>query len=272
MGFTFGNSIIPSILPYFNSSNQRLNATATQLATGKRNVPGAKADGHYSFGMKLKATVTERRTYETGIQYGISNTTGAQAQVDAVVDLLDRAVEIATEATDSSLSSGDLLTLDAEYQAIVTSINNIAAQTIEGTTYLSGGTSTVNVASGSTHTVSAGATLTTAGMGMAVANVTDLTSATTALNELTGNGLALDDAIGARARLSAGVQALQNYSQINATVAASLDTTVQSVLNIDVAATISEWIQEQVVQQGQQSVLAQASTLARTEVQFYQRL
>jgi flagellin-like hook-associated protein FlgL len=87
-----------------------------------------------------------------------------------------------------------------------------------------------------------------------------------------GSPSAINTAIGVRARLSSSVQVLQNYAQINATAASSLNETVSSILNIDVAETVSKWVQEQVIQQGQQAVMSQAASLARPELQFYQRL
>jgi flagellin-like hook-associated protein FlgL len=130
MALMFSNPIVPTLSPHHRSATQKLTATATQLATGKKNVAGASLEANYSFGMKLKADVGQRRSYDMGMQYGIAQATAAQAQTDATIDILDRAVEIATEATNVSLSIGDRSTLQAEFEIILTAIDNIADQEV----------------------------------------------------------------------------------------------------------------------------------------------
>jgi flagellin len=126
-----------------------LQSTLTQLSSGQRINSGADDAAGLSVANGLKANIAALTQSAQNASNGIGEMQVADGALSQVTSLLNRAVTLATEASNGTLdSSGDQATaLNTEFQSIITEINSIGTNTKFNGTQVFGSTNAGNALS-----------------------------------------------------------------------------------------------------------------------------
>ncbi len=109
-----------------SSTQANLQKTLTQLSTGLRINSGADDAAGLSIANGLSANIAALTQSSSNASDGIGALQTADGAMSQVTTLLNRAVTLATEASNGGLSSSQSTALDTEYQSILTEIGNIS--------------------------------------------------------------------------------------------------------------------------------------------------
>jgi len=111
-----------------NTSNS-LSAVLRQLSSGSRINSGADDAAGLSFVNGLEANAQALAQSQTNVGEGVGLLRVADGALSQVTNLLNRAVTLATEASNGTLTSTQDRAADQEYQSILSEITNIGATT-----------------------------------------------------------------------------------------------------------------------------------------------
>ena len=112
-----------------NSTNNSLNTVLQQLSSGSKINSGADDAAGLSLVDGLEANQTALNQSETNASEGAGLLQVADGALSQVTSLLNRAVSLATEASNGTLDSSQDTAANQEYQSILSEINNIGATT-----------------------------------------------------------------------------------------------------------------------------------------------
>ncbi len=112
-----------------NNTNNSLNTVLQQLSTGSKINSGADDPAGLSLVDGLEANQTALTQSETNASEGVGLLQVADGALSQVTSLLNRAVTLATEASNGTLNSTQDAAANQEYQSILSEINNIGSTT-----------------------------------------------------------------------------------------------------------------------------------------------
>jgi flagellin len=112
-----------------NKTNSSLQTVLEQLSSGSRINSGADDAAGLSLVDGLNANAQALKQSETNATEGVGLLSVADGALSQVTNLLDRAVTLATEASNGTLDSAQLSAANQEYQSILSEINNIGSTT-----------------------------------------------------------------------------------------------------------------------------------------------
>ena len=114
---------------YLNNTNASLQTVLQQLSSGSRINSGADDAAGLSLVNGLQANSTALTQSGTNATEGVGLLEVADGALSQVTNLLNRAITLATEASNGTLNSTQLGAANQEYQSILAEINNIGATT-----------------------------------------------------------------------------------------------------------------------------------------------
>ena len=139
---------------YLNNTNNNLSSTLQQLSSGSRINSGANDAAGLSLVDGLQANQTALTQSGTNATEGVGLLQVADGALSQVTNLLNRAVTLATEASNGTLNTSQDAAANQEYQSILSEINNIGSTTTyNGNQVFSG--SAVNIYTGDSSSTSA---------------------------------------------------------------------------------------------------------------------
>jgi flagellin len=112
-----------------NNTNNSLQTVLQQLSSGSRINSGADDAAGLSLVNGLEANQTALTQSETNATEGVGLLQVADGALSQVTSLLDRAVTLATEASNGTLDSAQDAAANQEYQSILSEVNNIGSTT-----------------------------------------------------------------------------------------------------------------------------------------------
>jgi flagellin len=112
-----------------NNTNNSLQTVLPQLSSGSKINSGADDAAGLSLVNGLEANQTALTQSETNATEGVGLLQVADGALSQVTSLLDRAITLATEASNGTLNSTQEDAADQEYQSILAEINNIGSTT-----------------------------------------------------------------------------------------------------------------------------------------------
>jgi flagellin len=112
-----------------NNTNNSLQTVLQQLSSGSKINSGADDAAGLSLVNGLQANQTALMQSETNATEGVGLLDVADGALSQVTNLLDRAVTLATEASNGTLNSTQDAAANQEYQSILAEINNIGSTT-----------------------------------------------------------------------------------------------------------------------------------------------
>jgi len=131
-----------------NITSSNLNSTLEQLSSGSRINSGADDPAGLAIADGLQANVAALTQSASNATDGIGELQVADGALSQVTTLLDRAVTLATEASNSGLSSAQSTALNGEYTAIQNEIDSIGSTTNYNGSAVFGGTISVFLSDG----------------------------------------------------------------------------------------------------------------------------
>lgn len=112
-----------------NNTNNSLSKTLQQLSSGAKINSGADDAAGLSLVNGLQANQTALAQSQTNAQEGVGLLQVADGALSQVTNLLNRAVTLATEVSNGTLTGSQKTAADQEYQSILSEVNNIGSTT-----------------------------------------------------------------------------------------------------------------------------------------------
>jgi flagellin len=268
-----------------NSLNQTQNSLQTvlqQLSSGSRINSGSDDAAGLSISDGLSANEAALTQSAQNAQNGVGLLQTADGALSQVTNLLDRAVTLATEASNGGLTAAQSGAANTEYQSILTEIGNIGTSTnfnstavftatptdftvSDGTTL---GTTTIDATVGALTAGGVGtATGGGAGQSLTGTDLTSTTNATTAMQDIT---TAIADVSNQRGSIGAYVNQLNAASNVASAEEVNLSSAQSSILSTNYGQATSNLAKYQVLDQTGISALAQANSTAQEILKLLQ--
>jgi flagellin len=271
-----------------NNLNQTQNSLQTvlqQLSSGSRINSGADDAAGLSISNGLQANIAALTQSAQNAQNGVGLLQTADGALSQVTNLLDRAVTLATEASNGGLTAAQANAADAEFQTILTQIGSIGGTTnfnstgVFNTAAATSFVVTDGTGAGGTTTIASAPTVLTAisGGASSIGGITTLTSAADVLATTAGAGAALTDITKAIAGVSAQRGALgASINQLNAAAnvanseVVNLSSAQASINSTNYGQATSNLAKYQVLSQTGISALAQANSVQQEILKLLQ--
>ena len=138
-----------------NNTNNSLTTVLQQLSSGSKINSGADDAAGLSLVDGLQANSMALAQSQTNASEGVGLLTVADGALSQVTNLLNRAVTLATEASNGTLNSSQDAAANSEYQSILSEINNIGTTTTYNNQAVFGTASPVNIYTGDSSTAGA---------------------------------------------------------------------------------------------------------------------
>jgi flagellin len=251
-----------------NSTQNSLQTVLQQLSSGSRINSGADDAAGLSIADGLGANEAALTQSAQNAENGVGLLQTADGALSQVTNLLDRAVTLATEASNGGLTAAQSTAADTEFQSILTEITNIGSTTNFNSTPVFTATATDFVVSDGT---AAGTTTIAATIGaLSDANVgagtgvdlsaqvlTSQTAATTALGKIT---TAIADISAQRGAIGANINQLNAAANVASSEEVNLSSAQSAILSTNYGQATSDLAKYQVLDQTGISALAQANS------------
>jgi flagellin len=261
-----------------DSTQQSLNKTLQQLSSGSRINSGADDPAGLAIADGLNANVTALTQSIANANDGVGALQVTDGALSEVTNLLNRAVTLATESANGTLSSTQRLAIDNEFQSINTEINNIGtATTFNGASvftasaqsiFMSDGSSataavTVATTTGTLSSTSIGGTATTLGSD----NLKTSAAATSALADI---NKAITSVASLRGTLGANMNQLTAAVNVMTTESQNLSSASSTITSANIGEVVANMSQYQILQQTGMSALAQANSSQQAVLKLLQ--
>jgi len=138
-----------------NNTSNSLNTVLQQLSSGSKINSGADDAAGLSLVDGLQANSMALAQSQTNASEGVGLLKVADGALSQVTNLLNRAVTLATEASNGTLNSSQDAAANSEYQSILSEISNIGATTTYNNQTVFGTASPVNIYTGDSSTAGA---------------------------------------------------------------------------------------------------------------------
>ena len=188
-----------------------------------------------------------------------------------VTTLLNRAVTLATEASNGGLSTSQSKALDTEYQSILTEITNISGTTNFNGTAVFGSTPAVYETDGSKTGSTTLASTAIPDIDATTLGLTgDLTSSADAIKELTNITAAISTVAADRGTVGAAVNQLTASQNVQNTEVTNLTSAVNDIQNADIGKTVASMTQYNVLEQTGMAALSQSNQAQQSVLKLLQ--
>jgi flagellin len=268
-----------------NNLNQTQNSLQTvlqQLSSGSRINSGADDAAGLSVANGLQANVAALTQSAQNAQNGVGLLQTADGALSQVTNLLNRAVTLATEASNGGLTTAQSSAANTEFQSIITEIGNIGSSTnfnstgvftatatsfvvSDGTT---AGTTTISATVGALTSGSVGtATGGGAGQSLSADVLTSQTAAQTALSNIT---TAIADVANQRGAIGANINQLNAAASVASSEQVNLSSAQSAITSTNYGQATSDLAKFQVLSQTGISALAQANSVQQEILKLLQ--
>jgi flagellin len=255
------NTNIFSLTAQTNLANvsDRLGGNFSRLSSGLRIARAADDAAGLGISERMRAQVRSLHQAGRNASDGISLVQTAEGALNELNTNLIRMRELAIQASNGTLNSGDRAVVDNEYSALRDEILRVASQaTFNGVTLFDGSTSTLTLQVGTESGQTIDVTLedlTPATLGLSG----DVTTASSAQAQLDLLDTAVDTVSALRGNLGAGQNRLQSTVRNIAVAAENLTAAESRIRDVDVANETADLTRNSILQQAAVSVLAQAN-------------
>ena len=263
-----------------NQTQNSLQTTLQQLSSGSRINSGADDAAGLSISNGLQANVAALTQSAQNAQNGVGLLQTADGALSQVTNLLDRAVTLATEASNGGLTAAQSTAADTEFQSILTQIGKIGGTTNFNSTGVfnqAAGTSFVltdGTATGATTITSAATALTATSIGGVtfaatdtLAGATPQASAQTTLIDITN---AIAGVSAQRGALGASINQLNAAANVANSESVNLSSAQASINSTNYGQATSNLAKYQVLSQTGISALAQANSVQQEILKLLQ--
>jgi flagellin len=256
------NTNIFSLTAQTNLSNvsSRLGGNFSRLSSGLRIAAAADDAAGLGISERMRAQVRSLQQAGRNASDGISLVQTAEGTLNELNSNLVRMRELAIQASNGTLNSGDRAVINTEFTNLIEEIDRVANQaTFNGVNLFDGTTSTLTFQVGAEAGETIDVTLedlSSATLGIS----TDVLTATSAQAALDLIDTAVDTVSSLRGDLGAAQNRLSSTVRSIANAAENLTAAESRIRDVDVAAETADLTRNSILQQAAVSVLAQANT------------
>lgn len=254
-----------------STTQMNLQKVLTELSTGLKINSGSDDAAGLAIANGLQANISALTQSSQNASDGVGLLQTADGALSQVTTLLNRAVTLATEASNGGLSTSQSTALDTEYQSILTEIGTIGSTTNFNGTTVFGTTANVytsdGTASGSNTTSTTIGALTTAGLTLTGTALLTTTGAQAALTAVSG---AINTIAANRGAIGASVNQLNAASNVENTEVTNLTSAENNVQNADIGQTVAQMTQYNVLQQTGMEALSQSNQAQQAVLKLLQ--
>jgi flagellin len=254
-----------------SNTTAALDTNLQQLSTGLRINSGSDDAAGLSIVNGLQANIAALTQSGQNASEGIGMLQTADGALSQVTTLLDRAVTLATEASNGGLSTTQATALQTEYSAIQAEITNIGSTTDFNGTAVFGSTGSVFESDGITSGTiadSVGA-LSSKGLGLTTTG-TPLSTASGAQAELALIDTAVNTVAADRGTIGATVNQLTASQGVDTAAVTNLTSAEGSIQNADVGQVVAQMTQNSVLEQTGMAALSQANSIQQNILKLVQ--
>ncbi|MBM4417905.1 MAG: flagellin FliC [Chloroflexi bacterium] len=257
-----------------NITNNALARTTERLSSGLRINSSADDPAGIFMAESLTSAIRGAQAANLNIQMSMSAAQVADADLSNIYDVIQRMRELAVQANNSMNSAEEFVHLNAEFQALRSSLTQIASgSTFNGTALLDGTLTTISLQVGATAAATQTFTFSDMGytaddlsLGAAVV-ITSKANAVTAIGNL---DTALTDVADGRSRLGAVITSLEALQNANEVSVVSNSEARARVRDADVALEVSNLVANQIKQQAGAAALSAANFSTQFVLQLLQ--
>ena len=265
-----------------NQTQSSLQTVLQQLSSGSRINSGADDAAGLSVADGLRANEAALTQSAQNAQNGVGLLQTADGALSQVTNLLDRAVTLATEASNGGLTAAQAGAADTEYQSILTEIGNIGTSTNFNSTGVFTATATNftvsdGTAAGTTTIAATVGALTAGSVGIATGGgagqsltgtvLTSTATATTALSDITA---AIADIANQRGAIGANINQLNAAANVASSEEVNLSSAESAIRSTNYGEATSNLAKYQVLSQTGISALAQANSVQQEILKLLQ--
>jgi len=272
---------VPSLMAenQLNITEQGLQKTLFQLSSGSRINSGADDAAGLAIANQLNSNIAALQQSGLNANDGVGQLQVADGALSQVTALLNRAVTLATESANGTVTSSQRTAINAEFTSIKAEIDSIGSSTtFNGTSVFTATAMSIFMSDGSAS--AANVTIATTlgalssssiGSGTPVnLSSDDLTTtgnATTALSDLNS---AIAAVAGLRGTLGANINRLNAAANVMQNQVQNLTSAESNVTSADVGQTVASLSKYQILQQTGMAALAQANTSQQAVLKLLQ--
>jgi len=258
-----------------------LQTTLYQLSSGKRINSGADDAAGLAIANGLQANVTALNQTTQNVNDGVGQLQVVDGALGQVTNLLNRAITLATEASNGTVTTTQRTALDNEFSKIKTEIDNIGSNTtFNGSNVFVGSTTSIflsdsnnsysialNVGTLSSSNIQGGST-----SGLTAANLSAdaLTSASSAATALTDINSAITNVASKRGEVGATINQLQAASNVVSTQVQNLTSAENGIMAADIPSAVGDLSRLSILNQTGISALAQANSAQQVVLRLLQ--
>ena len=254
-----------------NITTTAANKSLQQLSSGSRINSGSDDAAGLSISDGLNANIaalTQSSENATNAVGSLQTADGALSQVTA---LLNRSITLATEASNTGLSSAQSTAINNEYAALLQQINNINGSTNFNGTPLFNSTVSAFTSDGTTSgTVLIGATVNSVSSSALSLSATSLTSSTAASSALESITAAIATVAQDRGTLGATVEQLQAASTVDTDQSQNLTSASSNITSADISTVVANDTKYSILEQTGISALQQANQQSENVLKLIQ--
>ncbi len=253
---------ISAIYAQNNLSNTQasLQKTLQQLSSGSRINSGADDAAGLSLANGLQASATALSQSAKNASEGVDMLQVADGAMSQITNLLNRAVTLATESSNGTMSTAQITAANAEYTNILGEINNINSNTeYNGIKLFNGTAAAIYTTDGTTSQTDNATALAKVDATTLALTATGFTSSTTAQSELTLITAAIGTIASDRGAVGATINTLTAVSNVMSTESTNTLAAQNDVTATDYGQATSDMSKYQILSQTGIAALSQAN-------------
>jgi len=259
---------------YLQKADSEATRSVAKLAAGSRVLSARDDAASLALGLSLKADVVSLKQAAVNVGQAASVIQIADGAMSTVTDILLRMKTLSVQASSDQLASTQRTMLNSEFSALLLEVDRVAAVTnFDGQTLTTGSLSTTGLKFqvGHSHTTNDSIEVKIDGIDTTDLSVTGkavdtYANATTALSAI---NTAIDTIATSRAKLGANQNRLEFAAANIATQMENAEAARSTLMDLDVAAEMSIFTSNQILQQAGVSMLAQANQMPQNLLRLF---
>ena len=247
------------------------NKSLQELSSGSRINSGSDDAAGLAISDGLNANVAALNQSSLNATNAVGSLQTADGALAQITTLLNRSVTLATEASNTGLSTSQSTAIDTEFKALLQQITNISGSTNFNGTAIFGSTVGAYTSDGSASgTVNISTSVAATGASALGLSTSALTSTTAAQAALTAITAAINTVAAERGTLGATVEQLQAASTVDTNESQNLVTASSSITSADISSVVADDTKYSILEQTGISALQQANQQAQTVLKLLQ--
>jgi flagellin len=259
---------------YLQKADAEATRSVAKLAAGTRVLSARDDAASMAVGMSLRADVIGLKQAAVNVGQAASMIQIADGAMSTVGDILLRMKSLATQGASDQLDTTQRAMLDTEFTALIDEVDRIAKVTnFDGKVLTSGTFASTGLQFQVGHANTANdsievdiADISKSALSIGANSVTALSAATTAIDAI---NTAIDTVATARASLGASQNRLEFAGANIATQMENAEAARSTLMDLDVAAEMSAFTSNQILQQAGVSMLAQANQMPQNLLRLF---